>query len=90
MFRKYETLRDVESLREFCVAYEAVIAALRKDGKPWYTRPGNPGTPPTNDPPCEWCGSKHQQGRRYCEARNKACRYCGITGHLEKVCKTKL
>ena len=62
---------------------EALEGAIRKDGKPRLIMPGYPVTPSTHGPPCEWRGSKHQQERRYCAARNKACRYCGITSHLE-------
>uniref|UniRef100_A0A914R3X3 Peptidase A2 domain-containing protein n=1 Tax=Panagrolaimus davidi TaxID=227884 RepID=A0A914R3X3_9BILA len=37
--------------------------------------------------PCASCGGQHD--RQSCRFRHEKCRYCGLVGHIERVCRSK-
>lgn len=103
VFQCHVQFRDVDSLRSYCVAFEA--AQRDAHGFPPNRHPGAAAgdalTGATSDDdviaaagprkarhrPCGYCGERHQPGKASCPAANATCHACGKLGHFQAVCK---
>ncbi|XP_045122674.1 uncharacterized protein LOC123511117 [Portunus trituberculatus] len=103
VFQCHVKLRDVDSLRSYCVAFEAAQRdahafppnrhpeAAASDASLGATSEDDviaaAGPREARHRLCGYCGKRHQPGRASCPAADATCRACGKLGHFQAVCK---
>ena len=99
-----KTIKDINSLVEFCSAEESgrksapTVGAIRssyQQGKHTQLQGQGQGTPNTTHSRCDYCGgTPHSNTSRTvrekeCKAFNIVCKSCSKTGHIARCCKGK-